>query len=65
MTKIDSNLSLKNLTDYQVAEFKNYHSLVPMAQESIKPIFELTSQYGVIGAHYQYVENCKNEFQIL
>jgi len=52
-----------NLANYQVAEFKNYHSLLPMAQESLKPIFELTNQDGVIGGHYQYVDNCRAEFQ--
>jgi len=62
LTNVDPNLSL-NLTNYQVADFKNYHSLVPMAQESLKPIFELTNQDGVIGAHYQYVDNCRNEFR--
>lgn len=62
LTTIDPNLIL-GLTNYQVAEFKNYHSLVPMAQESLKPIFELKSQDGVIGAHYQYVDSCRNEFQ--
>jgi hypothetical protein len=34
-----------------------------MAQESLKPIFELTNQDGVIGAHYQYVDNCRDEFR--
>ncbi|WP_294239603.1 ParA family protein [uncultured Chryseobacterium sp.] len=61
LTAVDPNLSL-TLANFQVAEFKNYHSLVPMAQESLKPIFELTNQDGVIGAHYQYVDNCRNEF---
>jgi chromosome partitioning protein len=34
-----------------------------MAQESLKPIFELTSQDHVIGAHYKYVKQCEDEFQ--
>lgn len=61
---VDPNLVLK-LQDYRVAEFKNYHSLVPMAQDSLKPIFELTSQDGVIGGHYQYVDSCRTEFQAI
>lgn len=61
LTKVDEELVM-NLENYQVAEFKNYHSLLPMAQTSLKPIFELTSQDGVIGAHYQYVNNCESEF---
>jgi cellulose biosynthesis protein BcsQ len=61
LISVDPNLILQ-LPDYQVAQFKNYHSLVPMAQESLKPIFELTNQDGVIGGHYQYVDNCRKEF---
>lgn len=49
--------------DYKIADFKNYHSLIPLAQESQKPVFELTNKDGVIGAHYQYVENCLEEFE--
>lgn len=62
LSSVDPNLVL-NLINYQVAEFKNYHSLVPMAQENLKPIFELTNQDGVIGGHYQYVDDCRTEFQ--
>ena len=36
-----------------------------MAQDSLKPIFELTNQDGVIGAHYQYVNDCRDEFQAI
>lgn len=48
--------------DYKIADFKNYHSLIPLAQEAQKPVFELNNRDGVIGAHYQYVENCSKEF---
>jgi chromosome partitioning protein len=64
LSDVDPNLVLK-LTNYQVAEFKNYHSLLPLAQENLKPIFELTNQDGVIGGHYQYVDNCRTEFQLI
>ncbi|PLK43034.1 ParA family protein [Emticicia sp. TH156] len=62
LVAIDPNLAL-NLQNFQVAEFKNYHTLLPMAQESLKPIFELTSQDGVVGGHFQYVDDCKAEFR--
>lgn len=53
------------LADYQLGEFKNYHSLIPMAQDAQKPIYELTSQDGVVGGHHEYVRNCNREFQVL
>ena len=49
-------------SDFKIADFKNYHSLIPLAQEARKPVFELNSKDGVIGGHYQYVQNCDNEF---
>lgn len=42
--------------DYKIGSIPNYHSLVPMSQTSHKPIFELTSVDGVVGAHYQKVK---------
>ena len=41
--------------DYKIGAIPNYHSLVPMSQTSHKPIFELTSGDGIVGAHYQKV----------
>jgi cellulose biosynthesis protein BcsQ len=61
LQSIDPSLIL-TLPDYHIADFKNYHSLVPMAQDALKPVFELTSQDGVIGAHYEYVADCRREF---
>jgi cellulose biosynthesis protein BcsQ len=53
------------LENYLLGEFKNYHSLIPMAQDAQKPIYELTSQDGVVGAHHEYVDRCEKEFQVL
>lgn len=47
--------------DYKIGSIPNYHSLVPMSQTAHKPIFELTSVDGVVGAHYQKVK----EFEVL
>ncbi len=49
-------------SNYQLAEFKNYNALVPMAQNALKPIFDLTAADGVVGGHMQYVRNCGDEF---
>lgn len=55
------NLVINN-GDFRIADFKNYHSLIPLAQEAQKPVFELTNKDGVIGAHYRYVQSCDEEF---
>lgn len=54
---------VQDLDDYKFAEFKNYNSLIPLAQDAQKPIFELTSKDGVIGGHISYVRDCKKEFE--
>lgn len=46
--------------DYKIGSIPNYHSLVPMSQTAHKPIFELTSVDGVVGAHYQKVKEFEN-----
>jgi cellulose biosynthesis protein BcsQ len=46
------------LSDYQIGEVKNYHSLIPMAQAALKPVFELGSSDGVVGAHQNVVAEC-------
>ena len=42
--------------DYKLGSIPNFYSLVPMSQTAHKPIFTLTSQDGVVGAHYQKVK---------
>lgn len=54
---------VNNQKDYKFAEFRNYNSLIPMAQTSQKPIFELTAKDGVIGGHIVYVKECGREFE--
>jgi cellulose biosynthesis protein BcsQ len=54
---------VKEMENYHFGDFKNYHSLIPMAQAALKPIFELTSKDGVVGAHHDYVKACRNEFK--
>lgn len=45
---------VQHQSNYKIAEFKNYNSLIPLAQAAQKPIFELTSKDGVIGGHISY-----------
>jgi len=44
---------------------KHYRSLMPMAMEVRKPIFELKPADGAIGAHVTSVKNCHQDFKSL
>ncbi len=50
---------------YCLATIKHYRSLIPMAQEHRKPIFNLTSADGAIGAHSNAVQDAKKDFKRL
>lgn len=50
---------------YCLATIKHYRSLIPMAQEHRKPIFNLTSADGAIGAHANAVQDAKKDFRQL
>jgi cellulose biosynthesis protein BcsQ len=48
-----------------LARLKHYRSLVPMAQEARKPIFDLTSADGAIGNHSYAVQEARKDFGAL
>jgi cellulose biosynthesis protein BcsQ len=48
-----------------LARLKHYRSLVPMAQEVRKPIFQLTAADGAIGSHSYAVKDAWNDFHAL
>lgn len=50
---------------YCLATIKHYRSLIPMAQEHRKPIFNLTSADGAIGSHANAVIDAKKDFKQL
>lgn len=50
---------------YCLATIKHYRSLIPMAQEHRKPIFNLTSADGAIGSHANAVQDAKKDFKQL
>lgn len=50
---------------YCLATIKHYRSLIPMAQEHRKPIFNLTSADGAIGSHSGAVQDAKSDFRQL
>lgn len=48
-----------------LAKLKHYRSLVPIAQEVRKPIFELTNADGAIGSHAAAVRAARDDFNAL
>ena len=48
-----------------LATVKHYRSLVPMGQESRKPIFDLTPADGAIGSHAAAVQDARRDFKHL
>lgn len=50
---------------YCLATIRHYRSLIPMAQEHRKPIFNLTSADGAIGSHANAVQDAKKDFKQL
>ena len=46
-----------------LAKLKHYRSLVPMAQEVRKPIFQLTNADGAIGSHSYAVKDAWSDFK--
>ncbi|MDD9817376.1 MAG: AAA family ATPase [Gammaproteobacteria bacterium] len=51
--------------EHCLAHLKDYRSLMPMAQETRKPMFMLKPADGAIGAHQAGVAKCYNDFKIL
>jgi chromosome partitioning protein len=58
----DFVLNSQNTDNHQLAQLKNYRSLMPMAQEKRKPMFYLRSSDGAIGAQQTAVNNVRKEF---
>jgi len=50
---------------YCLSMIKHYRSLISMGQEYRKPIFNLTSADGAIGAHANAVADSKKDFRLL
>jgi chromosome partitioning protein len=48
--------------EHCIAQLKHYRSLMPMAQEARKPIFELKPADGAIGAHVNAVRDAYGDF---
>lgn len=53
--KINSNTT--RICNYDIGSVPNFYSLIPMSQTAHKPIFSLSNEDGVVGAHYQKVKD--------
>jgi cellulose biosynthesis protein BcsQ len=51
--------------EHCLATLRDYRSLMPMAQESRKPMFHLKPADGAIGSHVQAVQRCHRDFKRL
>jgi hypothetical protein len=51
--------------EHCLATLRNYRSLMPMAQDARKPIFDLLAADGAIGSHAQLARTCGSEFRLL
>ena len=50
---------------YRLASLRNYRSLMPLAQDARKPMFDLRAADGALGSTGRYVETCEREFREL
>jgi chromosome partitioning protein len=48
-----------------LASLKNYRSLMPLAQDALKPMFYLKAADGALGAHISAVQSCHDDFRKL
>jgi chromosome partitioning protein len=48
---------------YEIATLKNYQSLMPLAHDARKPMFDLRSADGALGSTQTYVQRCYQDFK--
>ncbi len=62
---VQADIPTAEADPYRLALLKNYRSLMPMAMDAHKPMFQLRSSDGAIGAHIEAVQACFNDFDSL
>ncbi|MCF3171254.1 AAA family ATPase [Streptomyces violaceoruber] len=50
---------------HHIATLRNYRSLMPLAHDARKPMFELKAADGALGSTQKYVQTCYKEFKNL
>ncbi|MFH9478958.1 hypothetical protein ACH4L7_34780 [Streptomyces anulatus] len=48
---------------HHIATLRNYRSLMPLARDARKPMFELKAADGALGSTQKYVQTCYREFK--
>jgi chromosome partitioning protein len=51
--------------DHEIGTVRNYRSLMPLAHDARKPMFDLRAADGAIGSTQRYVQTCLTEFRTL
>jgi chromosome partitioning protein len=57
--------SLTASTNHEIATVRNYRSLMPLAHDARKPMFDLRAADGAVGSTQRYVALCLQEFTAL
>lgn len=60
----DENWPAKDRS-YEIATLRNYRSLMPLAHDARKPMFDLRAADGALGSTQKYVQTCYQEFRSL
>jgi cellulose biosynthesis protein BcsQ len=55
--------SIPRNVEYKLGSIPNLHSLIPMSQNSRKPVFELKGSDGIVGAHFMKVKEAFDIFE--
>ncbi|MEU6414376.1 ParA family protein [Microbispora sp. NPDC046933] len=50
---------------YEIATLRNYQSLMPLAHDARKPMFDLKAADGALGSTQTFVQRCRSDFQHL
>jgi hypothetical protein len=48
---------------HRIATLRNYRSLMPLAHDARKPMFDLKAADGALGSTQKYVQTCYREFR--
>lgn len=60
---LDEPFNASESHDYQIATMPNYQSLMPLAHDARKPMFDLRAGDGALGATQAYVQKCYQDFR--
>ena len=52
-------------TEHEIATIRNYRSLMPLAHDARKPMFDLKAADGALGSTQTFVQTCYRDFKDL